>query len=161
MGFQLPSSVSSAQDVSSLIREVHDYSTWFSHSLVKQRVGSKKLTDQPELSPAAVEVIRGWAGKAQLTQAKLDELIQLLEEFKTTAPTLTITLAAPPTGDIKKVLVEWCRKNVAPNVLVTFRFNSSLLGGMVVRYGSQIFDWSFRRKILANKDTFPEVLRRV
>lgn len=161
MGFQLPNSVSSAQDVSSLIREVHDYSTWFSHNVIKQRAGSKKLTDQPELSPVAVEVIRDWAGKTQLTQTKIDDLIKTLEQFKTTAPTLTITLAAPATGDVKKILVEWCRKNIDPNVLVTFRFNSSLLGGMVVRFGSQIFDWSFRRKILANKDKFPEVLRRV
>jgi len=129
--------------------------------MIKQRVGSKKTTDQPELSPAAVEVIRTWANKEQLTQSKIDELIKLLEKFKSTAPTLTITLAAPATGDIKQLLVEWCRKNIASNVLVNFRFNSSLLGGMVVRFGSQIFDWSFRRKILASKDKFPEILRRV
>ena len=53
-----------------------------------------------------------------------------------------------------------CRP-VAPDVLVNFQFNATILGGMVVRYGSHVYDWSFRRQILAKRDTFPEVLRRV
>jgi len=62
---------------------------------------------------------------------------------------------------IQKNLVNWCRENIAPNILITFQFNATLLGGMVIRHGSNIFDWSFRRQILAARNNFPEVLRRV
>jgi hypothetical protein len=32
---------------------------------------------------------------------------------------------------------------------------------MVVVHGSRIYDWSFRRQILATREKFPEVLRNV
>jgi F0F1-type ATP synthase delta subunit len=74
---------------------------------------------------------------------------------------MTITLAAPATTGIKKQLTAWCRDNVAPDVLVRFEFNQTLLGGMVVRFGSHIYDWSLRRQILDGRTKFPEVLRNV
>lgn len=161
MKLQLPSSVSSARDITSLMFEVREYSQWFSHNVIKQRVGSKKMTEQPELTPVAAELIRNWGVKEGLSQKKLDELLEELEDFKNSAPVLTVTLAAPAPGEVKQTIVTWCRENIAPNVLVNFRFNSTILGGMVVRHGSRVFDWSFRRQILTNKEKFPEVLRRV
>lgn len=161
MKLQLPSSVSSARDVTSLMFEVREYAQWFSHNVIKQRVGSKKMTDQPELTPVAAELIRNWGAKEQLSQKRLDELLEELENFKKSAPVLTVTLAAPAPGEVKQNIVAWCRENIAPNVLINFRFNSTILGGMVVRHGSRVFDWSFRRQILTNKEKFAEVLRRV
>ena len=113
------------------------------------------------MSQAATELLRAWSAKQSLTQARLDELSGALQQFIKSAQVVTITLAAPPTGDVKQTLVAWCRSNINPQILVSFQFNQTLLGGMVVRYGSRIFDWSFRRQILAARDTFPEVLRRV
>lgn len=160
MKLQLPSSVSSPQDVASLVQEVHSYSKWLLQTSIKKRVGSNNADQPPELTPAATELIRNWSAQQPDTKS-LDSLVATLEEFKKTAPSLTITLAAPAPGDLKQKLVAWFRQNVSPDVLVTFKFNATLLGGMVVHYGSHIFDWSFRRQILANRAKFPEVLRRV
>ena len=74
---------------------------------------------------------------------------------------MSITLAAPAGAGLKRTLAEWCRQNIDENLLVHFDFNATLLGGMVVNYGSRIFDWSFRRRILEDRAKFPEVLRRV
>lgn len=161
MKLLLPDSVSSSQDLTSLIVEIHGYSRWFSHNGIKQQTSAKNATPPPYLSASALELIRTSAGKKLLDQSILDELILTLETFKASAPSLTITLAAPPSHDLKQTLVNWCRHNISPNILVSFQFNATLLGGMVVRYGSHIFDWSFRRQILANRQNFPEVLRRV
>ncbi|MGH7197049.1 MAG: F0F1 ATP synthase subunit delta [Candidatus Saccharimonadales bacterium] len=161
MKLQLPNSVSSAQDVGVLALEIKDFSKWFAHNAIKQRVHAKRGTPPPEVSPAAMELIRSWSGKKQLTGQMLDELLDALEHFKQSAPTLTVTLAAPATNSVKVALVTWCRENIAPNVLVSFQLNTTLLGGMVLRYGSRVFDWSFRRQILAARVNFPEVLRRV
>lgn len=158
---QLPSSVSSPQDLASLVLEVHGYSRWFAQASVKKRVAGGSLGDPPELSVGATELIRSWAADKQLTGNSLDELVSALEDFKKTAPSLTVTLSAPAPGDLKEKLVTWFRQNIAPDILVTFKFNATLLGGMVVHYGSHIFDWSFRRQILAARAKFPEVLRRV
>lgn len=161
----LDESVSSPQDLKALTLEIHDYARWFSHNAIKRRLHArnKHRTAEPALSPAATAMLREWTEltKQSLTAKNLDQLIATLEDYADIAPQLTITLAAPPTNGIKKTLVAWCRQNISPAVLVNFQFNSVLLGGMVVRYGSRVFDWSFRRQILDNLDKFPETLRNV
>jgi F0F1-type ATP synthase delta subunit len=84
-----------------------------------------------------------------------------LREFEESAPHITLTLAAPAPNGLKKTLISWCRDNIDKNILVDFKFNATILGGMVVVYGSRIFDWSFKRQILAAREKFPEVLRNV
>lgn len=161
MKLKLPDSVSSSQDLTSLQLEIREYARWFAHDAMKKRISGKSTTNEPILTPAANELLRTLGGEKSLTQHSLDDLINTLDAYKRSASTMTITLAAPPTNDIKQTLVGWCRQNIAPDVLVTFQFNSTLMGGMVVRYGSRVFDWSFRRQILAARNNFPEVLRRV
>lgn len=161
MKLKLPDSVASSQDVSSLQIEVRDYARWFAHESIKQRTHAHHTSEAPALSPACKELMASYGGKKDLDRAGLDALVKELDHYHHTAPTITLTLAAPVTGAIKAGLVKWCRTNIAPDVLVNFQFNATLLGGMVVRYGSRVFDWSFRRHILANRDKFPEVLRRV
>jgi hypothetical protein len=141
--------------------DVHDYARWFAHESIKSHVDVEHMSDPPTMSPATTELIYEWGAKKSITEQSLAELIEELEQYNHNAPNITITLAAPPTSDIKKTLVAWCRKNIAPNILVNFQFNTTLLGGMVVRYGSRVFDWSFRRQLLAARERFPEVLRRV
>lgn len=162
--FKLSEEVSSPQDLKTLILEVRDYARWYGHNAIKKRLHvrtRRKGPLEPALSPAAAAVIRQWAEKQPLSLKSFDELLATLDTYARTAPEFTITLAAAPTNGLKKVLVGWCRDNVAPNVLVNFQFNAGLLGGIVVRSGSHVYDWSFRRQILNNLDKFPEVLRRV
>lgn len=161
MKLKLPDSIASLQDLSALQLELHEYAKWFSHESIKKRIDAKHASAMPSLSPAAMEIIRTWHTKTTLTEHTLDELLKTLEAYRNSAPTITVTLAAPATSTVKKTLVAWCRQNIAPDVLVSFQFNATLLGGMVIRYGSRVFDWSFRRQILGARDKFPEVLRRV
>lgn len=160
--FRLEETIISLQDLKSLILEVRDYAKWFTHDSIKKRVGVKKgRASPPAMSPATETVIRQWNAKKPLSQQSLDELIATLEDYAKTAPQFTVVLAAPPTITFKKTIVGWCRDNVAPNILVNFQFNSTLLGGIVVRCGSRVYDWSFRRQILDSGQKFAEVLRRV
>lgn len=161
MKIALPNSVSSLQDLGALINEIKEYEKWWVHNDIKHRAGAKKGTPPPILSPGAMEIVRAASGKKLLTRKMLDDLLKDLDTYKRTASSMTITLAAPAPKSTKAALVEWCRNNIDPGVLITFEFNSTLLGGMVIRYGSRVFDWSFRRQILAARANFPEVLRRV
>ena len=161
MKLKLPDAIASPQDVMSLYFELKDYSKWFLHESIKVESHVKKVAKSPELSPGAKELINDWSSKESLTRIRLDELVEILEKYTEDAPVMTIVLAAPATTDIKSNLVGWCRKNLAKNMLVNFSFNSNLLGGIVIRIGSRIFDWSFRRQILSEKNIFPEVLKHV
>ena len=158
---RLPDGLSSPQDLGAVIAEIRDYARWFNHVAIKKRVGAKSTAADtaPALTPAAAELIGTLGSVSQLNTRALDGLINTLEDYKQSAPTISITMAAPPTNGLKQSLVAWCRQNIAPDALVSFSFNTTLLGGMVVRYGSHIYDWSFRRQILDGRSRFPEILR--
>ncbi|MBP7775266.1 MAG: F0F1 ATP synthase subunit delta [Candidatus Saccharimonas sp.] len=159
--FVLPSSIASPQDLTSVILEIKQYASWYNNELIKQRARVNKPADQPELSPAAVDILRLYATNHTIDKSGLGSLITLLESLSSSSPVITITLAAPATPSIKATLTTWCRQNIATNILVSFRFNSTLLGGMVVRHGSRIFDWSFRTQLMKNAPKIPEILSRV
>jgi hypothetical protein len=163
MALKLPDSLCSPKDLRAVIIDVRAYAKWYAQEAIKQRVtaGKGPIASPPTVSEEATRVLVAWADGGTLDAAAIEGLIKALENLDRTAPRLTITLAAPPAGDVRRSLVGWCRQNLSPDMLVSFRFNRSLLGGMVVRSGSRIYDWSFCRSILANKDAFPEVLRNV
>ncbi|NCU37610.1 hypothetical protein EOL96_00910 [Candidatus Saccharibacteria bacterium] len=161
MAINLPAEVSSVNDLTGLILEVREYTKWFNQYTNAGRAHTTYRTPQPELSPITSTMIREWATGSPLTSARLDELTNELERIKAHTPVLTITLAAPVTHEVKEILVNWCRTNLNSDILVTFRFNANLLGGMVVRSGSTIHDWSFRRAILNNRHKFAEILNHV
>ncbi len=153
--------IMSPQDLKVTILEVRKYAHWFSQSLVKNKVAGTAYQDQPQVSPAAAILVNELAAQKPLTTQILDDFIASLEKLEESLPRVTITLAAPASSGLKKTIVSWFRENINPDILIEFRFNSTLLGGMVIRYGSQVYDWSFKRHILANSARFPEVLRNV
>ena len=159
--FVLPDMVASPQDLLVVILEVRSYAKWYAHEAIMQRISKKRGATQPVLSASAQKIILDWNDISAISTRSLSVLIATLESYAKNTDTITITLAAPATNTIKLPLVAWCRQNISPGVFVSFQFNSTLLGGMVVRYGSRVFDWSFRRQILASSAQFPKVLRRV
>ncbi|PKL31860.1 hypothetical protein CVV43_00180 [Candidatus Saccharibacteria bacterium HGW-Saccharibacteria-1] len=161
MKLRMPDSVASSQDINSIIIEVHEYAKWFNHESIKASVSAGHKSEPPVMSPITMQILREWEVKNPISQHSLDQLAEVLKDYIKNSPSITITLAAPPTGSIKASLVKWCRSNISSNILVDFQFNSTLMGGMVVRYGSRIFDWSFRRQLLTARSNFPEVLRHV
>jgi len=161
MKLKMPDCVASSQDIASIMMEIHEYAKWFSHEAIKANSSIKNRSEQPVMTPVAMKILREWELKKPISQESLNLLTDELKDLINNSPSITITLAAPATRDIKATLVNWCRNNISPDILVNFQFNSTLMGGMVVRYGSRIFDWSFRRKLLAARSGFPEVLRHV
>ncbi len=161
MKVKLPKTVASPQDLSALILEIKEYSKWYAHESIKQRFSHQTSSHQPVLSSGASELIRTWFGNKAPTRLGFDSLTRTLEQYAKSSSLVTITLAAPAPNSLKATLVEWFRDNVSPDIMITFQINSTILGGMVVRYGSRVFDWSFRRQILDSGAKFPEVLRRV
>ena len=157
----LSNDVVSAYDLKALILEIEKYSQWYGQTTVKLRYNKAAAKEQPTLSSAATELINQAAGDGQLSQKQLDDLLYSLHDLLETLPQMTITLAAPAPGSLRRQLADWARKNLDPNTLVNFKFNATILGGMVVSYGSRTFDWSFRRQIIANRYKLAEHLRHV
>ena len=161
MQLNIPETVTSPQDVQALQMDIRTYAKWYSHVSIKARVENEAAPQPPALSVEAIQVIRDWSTGHALTTESIDDLIKALDDYLRIAPVLTITLAAPPAAGLKKTLTVWCRQNLASHALIRFKFNATILGGMVVQCGSHIYDWSFRRQLLDARGNFAEVLRRV
>jgi hypothetical protein len=156
MTLKLPASISSEQDLSNLVIEIHECVKWLSHEAIKKQGGNKETPSPPGMSEAAAELIHA----SGASQEKLDQLVKDLEALQRSAKIVTITFAAYPSNTIKQSMVAWFRKEIADDVLVTFSYNRSLLGGMVVRVGSRVFDWSFRRNVIDGEAKFAEIYHR-
>jgi hypothetical protein len=161
MSLNLQSYIYTQQDLKAAITEVKKYSSWFNQAAIKMRVTKNNEYELPVIAPTATIIINEWLEGNPPSQKSLEALIEELEEYESIAPTVTITLAAPPPNSLKLSITGWFRQNVDAKMLVNFKFNATILGGMVVSYGSHVYDWSFRRQILASREKFPEVLRRV
>lgn len=157
---KLPSNIISQTDLAGLIFELKRYEKWFAHTSIKQSVQANPASaTAPSLSDAALGIVKN--NETLLNKQQLEQVIWSLEDLLDSSPAITITLAAPAPQSLKISLANWCRNNLAADTLVNFRFNATLLGGMVVQCGSHIYDWSWRRAILNNRGAFAEVLRRV
>jgi hypothetical protein len=157
----LQDNVASRQDLKAVVMDVRKYAQWYAQTTVKMKYSAAQSYELPVISPAATNIINEWNKEDPVSPKSLDELIMALDDFEASAPRMTITLAAPAPNSLKMTILKWCRENVAPNMLVDFKFNSTMLGGMVVQYGSHVYDWSFRQRILDARNKFPEVLRSV
>lgn len=162
MSLVLPSNIWSPEDLKELIGDLKLYAKWLAGYTVKQRVAASSTPSQPPtLSPTAANLLHELHEHHSLNQASVDKLIADLQGVEVIAPRISFTFAAAPSNGLKREFVNWCREHVSHDALVSFSFNATILGGMVVRHGSHIYDWSFRRQILDNRAAFPEVLRRV
>lgn len=162
MTITLPDTLVTPQDLSRVEVELASFSDWFGHNMVKRQLQLSKGTSLPSLSPETMALLRQTStADGNLSQDSLQLLIDAVKTLGATAPTMTVTLAAPASAPIRRQLASWCRNELSPAMLISFRFNSTLLGGVVLRVGSRVFDFSFRRKLLDNNVSFAEVLRHV
>ena len=159
--FRLPDTISSSEDLVSLIMEIRTYAKWFALQNNAQKTGAAANHPQPELTPTATDIIRSSAKEGKLSTVLLDDLIASLESTNRNARSFTITLAAPAPNDVRRDIIAWTRSNIAEDALINFRFNAQIVGGMIVRVGSRIYDWSFKKAILENKSKLAETLDRV
>lgn len=155
---QLPSTISTPQDLALLILDVKKYAKWYLQHYNAQQANVIYSEKQPDISIIAKELIISWDKQKTLTPESLDAHITNLEKTGRSAPVVTITLASPASQTVRQTIASWCRENLHPEVLVSFEFNSSLLGGMTLRTGSKFYDWSFYNKLTNRKKLFSEVL---
>ena len=161
MMLKLTEDINSAEDLKAVIEEITEYRTYFRHTQIKSKFKNGVSRGDPDLSVAAVELMTQAKGTKPITLPEIDQLLTELEKLYAKAPKIRVVLAAAPTPAIKKTLSQWIRKNIAELILIDYRFDSTILGGMIVIFGSHIYDWSLRREILASKDKLNEILAHV
>ena len=161
MNLKLASQVVSSEDLKALMNEITDYAKWYRHNEIKMRVTKKLAEGKPVLSEPAADMLAQITKHGALSADMIDALLKELNVQFRTMPRVRITLAAMPSNAVKHKLAGWCRDNISPVLLIDFRYNAAILGGMVINLGSRTFDWSFRSRLLASQDKLGEAFSRV
>jgi hypothetical protein len=152
---KLPEEVYSVDQILAVSEELHSYSVY----LTAKRVQGAKA--EPFNLSSRAEAAVALIPQEQQTDAGIEAYRLELEHLATTAPAVTLVLAAQAKPGLKQELVNWLRTNVHPDLLVNFRANPNIAGGVVIRTISHVYDCSFRQALLAHPEKFTEALERV
>lgn len=93
--------------------------------------------------------------------AALEALLAELQTLRSKAPVAHFLLSALPNRNFKRMLVQWCRQNFDPNLLLTFATRGDLGGGFVLRVGSKQYDFTYRARLLEDKHRLVEIFNDV
>jgi F0F1-type ATP synthase delta subunit len=120
--------------------------------------GARRSKDKP-LAKVSAD-LQAILGKSKITAELLEQTAAWLSQQQT-APVVHFVLPVLPQPELRQRLVAWLRDNLAPNLLASFEHNSGLAGGFVIRTGSVIYDFSFRRKLLDGAAGMKKVMKKV
>jgi hypothetical protein len=87
----------------------------------------------------------------------LEDLKTQLKIYLEKSPIVNVILSGPPNNSIKQQITQWFRQQISPNILINFSARSDIGGGIIVQAGSQIYDFSFKSALLANKSKIAEL----
>lgn len=162
MEFRLPEDIYSPEHLDTCLVKLQQYT-----AILRQKEHRSKMkidgpmVTEDELAGNLEKLLNSAGLGKNPTSSSIETLIEALEKFRQSAAVVHITLAAMPGPGLKKQLAEWMRKNLYHNLLVSFSFNRELVGGMVVRTASHIYDFSWRARLHEHRDVIPKILRRL
>ena len=149
----LPLDIYSPDQLNGLVIEARDAIAALRQRAALSKAGNKagKLS-----APAVSESLQRLAG--ELTIESVDRVVKGLELLRDTVPTIRLVLAAQPNAQFKESLVKWFRHEVHPQVLLVFVVRSDIGGGVVVQTVGHVYDFSFKRQLMAAKPRIAELL---
>lgn len=144
----LPNDIYSPDQISALTMELRHYiDARHDASRRSDHGASAQLAMSAQLSSAAESV-----GNMTAPQ-----LLEELEKILKSSPVVHVITAGLAGNQLKQQITSWFRDNVHESTLLDFTERRDLGGGVIVRAGSRIYDFSFKRRILDNKHRISEI----
>lgn len=153
---KLPVDVYSPDQLSALILEIGNYRGHLRDAAVRAKTGSKKQAPLPEPSDILAQLLEESGVKPDDAEA-VDTLRKELELKLKKSPVVHLLLAAHPTSAIKRQFTTWFRTEINSEILLTFAVRSDIGGGLILQAGSRVYDFSFKRRLIANKKRIAEI----
>jgi len=148
----LPVDIYSPDQLSELVLELQDLAAQQRNIAARSKNNNESLTTSAELSQLLHQ-----NNISPASVSALEALEKEIAAILSTAPTSHLLLAAMPTRAFKRQIIAWFRTEISPLALVTFAARSDIGGGAIVQAGSHVYDFSFRRLVIANKARIAEI----
>lgn len=156
---KLPDFIYSHEQIGLYLLQLEHYKS----VLLKRRVGGgPSLGTQKErrdgISGQLEKYLIEKAPKEGITNEFLEEISELLNKVRDTGPRLHLTFASIPGADLKHQLTMWVRENIHEFALVSFHYDQSIIGGLVIRTRNKIFDFSYAKELKEPKTKLTTIL---
>lgn len=150
----LPPDLYSPDQLSSITLELRAYINKLRDSAVRAQAQQKR---QPALPPIS-GLLESLLEDATSNKGTPEQLLAELETMLNKAPVVHLILSTIPGQTFKRQITTWFRREVSPQVLLTFAARSDIGGGMVVQVGAHLYDFSFKQALLKNKHRLGELV---
>ena len=155
----LPPGIHSPEQLKACGLELDEVISWRRRQEIKERGGiANGHHPRIQLSGDLSELIGGPHALDHLGSTQLEALQGQIRSWLK-QPVTHITFPVPPSGPTKTAFVKWFRDEISPSALVKFETNRNIVGGLIIRTPSRIFDFSFRTLLVKNKDRIPQLLK--
>ncbi|MDX1535334.1 MAG: F0F1 ATP synthase subunit delta [Candidatus Spechtbacterales bacterium] len=144
---KLPSFISSHEQVYFYIQELNR--------------NRSSVANQEKIKEPLRSYLIGLSETDEISATLIDNFLEVLIETKENAPRFHVVFADYPEREIRTKITSWFRNNIHPRALISFRYDSLLVGGLVVRSRNKIFDFSFRNKLQNSKLKPVDILENV
>ena len=155
---KLPADVYSPDQLGIVLWELGDVTSKLRTAETRAAVTKDEVHGQREVHTSALllNVLQA-AGVSARDHKALEQLAEEIKAIREQAPTVHMMLAALPNRAMKRLIVEWFRRELHPQLLLTFAARGDIGGGFILRAGSKQYDFSFRARILENKQRLVEI----
>lgn len=150
----LPADIYSPDQLSELTMELRAYIDALRDTAVRNQAGAANNSGLPTMSVPLKSLFETISASGWMTP---EDLLRELEALLRHAPVVHLMVAAAPGKELKRQLTLWFRLEINPNTLLTFTERRDIGGGVIVRAGSRMYDFSFRKRILENKHRLTEL----
>jgi hypothetical protein len=158
---RLPIDLYSLDQLTAIIIELRAHINALRDASARARATQSEATiAAPQLSALLLGALKG-AGLAPTDEPGAEKLMEELEAIRDKAPAVHLMLAALPNRELKRKLTEWFRNEIHPYTMLTFAARMDIGGGLIIRAGSRIHDYSFRRQIFEHKSRISEIFNSV
>lgn len=140
----------SPSDIKRARREVERIDDFLHQSALRQGGKAVKL---PPTSRVIVEMADS-SGLNLLKKTDRDRLLKFLTILGQRAPVLHMSFASEPSASFMNKLIVWMRENIHPQVVVSIGLQPSIAAGCLVRTPNQQFDFSLRRSLEKQTESF-------
>jgi hypothetical protein len=155
---KLPADVYSPDQLGIVLWELGDVTAKLRDASARSTVSKTDGQEQPEVHTSALLLnVLQTAGVSARDHRALEQLAEEIKSVRDQAPTVHMMLAALPNRAMKRLIVEWFRRELHPQLLLTFAARGDIGGGFILRAGSKQYDFSFRARILENKHRLIEI----
>lgn len=154
--FTFPPALIGRADLSRLLREIEA----LDNDLESQKARSHGKIDgyhMPNMSRALSDFLEANTIDISNDQTRMNIRTQL-HKLKDHAPVIHMTFATESDPESMQQIVEWIRKELHPQALISIGLQPSLIGGAYVRTPNHVYDFSLRAHMHDSRDVIVKAL---